>query len=171
MKRLKKFYKNNRIYCILMLVSLLCFILMGSAVVIYFIHQASSSPYGPRLDHIDEYPAKEEVKNLEKYFNDEASSKNATARIQGKIIYVTVEVDSKTSLEDIQKMAVGSLDKLMDDQKAYYDIQFTFTRDGLPAYQGSKSSTKTVITWANYDLSSLDITTTTTSTTTSKKKK
>lgn len=170
MKKLKRFYKNNRIYCILMIVSMLCFILMGSAVVIYFIHQASSSNYGTRLDKIDEYPVKTELEAMEKYYKDEVKAKSATVRVQGKIIYVTVELENTVSIEDIQKIAIGSLDKLMDDQKAYYDMEFIFKREGYPAYLGSKSSTNTVITWGNYDLSSLDITTTT-STTTKKKKK
>lgn len=169
MKRLKRFYKNNRIYCILMLISMLCFILMGTAVVVYFIHQASSSNYGNRLDKIDEYPVSSEIAELEKYYKEVGKAKTANVRSQGKIIYFTVELDNKVTIEDIQKLAVGSLDKLMDDQKAFYDIEFIFKREGFPAYLGSKSSSNTVITWANYDLSSLDITTTTTTTTKKKK--
>ena len=42
-KKLKNFYKNNRIYSILMIISLFCLILMVSGVVIYFVNQTVSS--------------------------------------------------------------------------------------------------------------------------------
>ena len=43
-KKLKNFYKNNRIYSILMIISLFCLILMASGVVIYFVNQTDSKP-------------------------------------------------------------------------------------------------------------------------------
>ncbi len=145
-----------------MLVSFLCFVLMGSAVVIYFLHQASTSPYALRLDHIEDYPVDKELEELRKYYKDELKVKDVNVRLQGKIIYITVEVDPSKTLEDMQKMGVDSLDKLTEDQKSFYDIQFSFQREGYASYEGSKSSSKTVITWANYDLNNISSTTTTT---------
>ena len=49
MKKLKGFYQNNRIYCILMIVSIVCIILIASAFVYYFIEQTRTDIYGKRL--------------------------------------------------------------------------------------------------------------------------
>ena len=49
-KRIKKFYKRNRIYCILMLVSFVCLVTLGSALAIYFYNQTIGDPYGNRLE-------------------------------------------------------------------------------------------------------------------------
>lgn len=165
MRKLKNFYKNNRIYCILMLVSLFCFILMGSAVVIYFVHQASSDKYGNRLEDIDSYPVSKELASLETFYKESEGVKKASVRLQGKIIYMSVEVDAKLNTDEMQNIATESLDKLTEEQKGYYDLQFTFKRDGYPPYTGSKASSRTIITWSNYNI------TTTTTTTSSKKKK
>ena len=53
MKKLKGFYQNNRIYCILMLVSIFCIILIGVAFLVYFIDQTKNSEYGKRLYGIE----------------------------------------------------------------------------------------------------------------------
>lgn len=153
MKKLKDFYKNNRIYCILMLVSLFCFILMGSAVVIYFVNQATSDKYGTRLEDIDNYPVSKELAELETFYKGNDKVKKASVRLQGKIIYVRVEVDSKLNTDDMQAIATESLNKLSDEQKGYYELQFTFLRDGYAPYSGSKAASKTVITWNNYNIS------------------
>lgn len=166
MKKLKEFYKNNRIYCILMLVSLFCFILMGSAVVIYFINQASSDKYGNRLEDLDNYPVTKELAELETFYKESDGVNKASVRLQGKIIYVRVEVDPKTDIDGMQNIATESLNKLTDEQKGYYELQFTFLRDGFAPYSGSKAASRTVITWNNYN-----ITTEATTTTTTKKKK
>ena len=47
---IKKFYRNNRIYCILMMVSFVCILLLGGSLVVYFINQARGDSYGVRLE-------------------------------------------------------------------------------------------------------------------------
>lgn len=150
MKKLRKFYKNNRIYCILMLISLFCFILMGSAVVIYFVNQATSSNYGNRLDEVEKYPVDKELKKIEKFYKDAKGVKSSTVRLQGRIIYITVEVEKETTNEVIQNMANSSIEVLTEEQGSYYDVQFIFKRADYTPYMGSKSSANKVITWNNY---------------------
>ncbi len=162
MKNLKKFYKNNRIYCILMLVSLVCFILMGSAVVIYFLGQATSSKYGNRLENVSKYEVEKELGDVEEYFKNSKSVLETTVRLQGKIIYITVKVEEKVTNEEIQNLGNGCLEKLTDEQKGFYHLQFIFERDNLTPYMGSKSSSKTAISWANYNFETEEETTTTT---------
>lgn len=162
-KKLKNFYKNNRIYSILMIISLFCLILMVSGVVIYFVYQTVSSPYGNRLDGIKNHNIDSSIEDLKKYYKDSKGVTNSNVRVQGRIIYIDVEMEKTTSNEAIQNLAVGCLEKIPDTEKTYYDIQFIFKREGLTPYLGSKSASKTVISWANYSVD------TTTSTTTKKK--
>lgn len=164
-KKFKKFYKYNRIYCILMMISLFCFLLMGTGVVVYFVGQINTSKYGNRLDGIDKYNQNEIIKNLENSYTD-AKIKDKNIRIQGKIIYVELNVDPATTNEEIQTICTSSLNAITDEDKAFFDLQFVVKREGLTTYMGSKNHSKGNITWGNY---SFDVTTTTT--TTSKKKK
>ena len=104
---------------------------------------------------------------MESFYKESDGVKKASVRLQGKIIYVNVEVDVKLTLDEMQNIATESLTKLTEEQKGYYDLQFTFLRDGLAPYSGSKASSRTVITWSNYNIASEE----TTTTTTTKKKK
>ena len=53
MSKIKGFYQNNRIYCILMAISLFCLALIVSAFVVYFVEQTKTDTYGNRLDGIE----------------------------------------------------------------------------------------------------------------------
>lgn len=163
-KRIRKFYKNNRIYCILMFVSVFCIITLGTALVLYFVNQATSDPYGKRLEHLDTKGIKEVIKECDKYLEDEKIVNSAKVFRQGPIIYVYVDVDPKTSIDEMQNLGISSLEKFNEEQKEQYEIQFSFTREGSIPYTGSKGISKSVITWGNYK------TTETTTTKTTKKK-
>ena len=53
MGKLKGFYKNNRIYCIMMAISIFCIALIGVAFLVYFINQTKTDAYGDRLNGIE----------------------------------------------------------------------------------------------------------------------
>ena len=155
-KKLKKFYKQNRIYCILMMISIFCIVLMGSAVLIYFISQATTSKYGHRLDGIEDHEVETELETLDQYYTDTEGVQDVNIDLEGKIIYVNVTVEDSFTNEEIQNLATSSLDNLTDDQKSYYDIQFIFLRESYTPYMGSKSSSNTIISWINYDFDTED---------------
>jgi hypothetical protein len=150
MKKLKDFYLNNRIYCILMLISTLCLIVILSSIVIYFITQTKSSVYGHRLDDIGEHPVETEVADLKKHLEENSKVLYVNTDIRGKIIYVNLEVNKDLSNEEIQSICGESLTKLTDSQKLYYDVQYIVKREGLNPYLGSKSASQTIIAWANF---------------------
>ena len=53
MNNIKKFYKNNRIYCILMGVSIFCLALIAVLGIVYFVNQTKNDKYGDRLNGIE----------------------------------------------------------------------------------------------------------------------
>lgn len=152
MKRIKKFYKNNRVYSILMIISVVCVALMLIALVSYFLGQTSSNPYGNRLDGIEQYNISDKIKSMEEFFKNEKKVEDASVRLQGKIIYATVTVSSKLNNEDIETLATSSLEKLSSEELEFFDVQYIFKRDKMPPYLGSKSSSNKIISWANYKL-------------------
>ena len=80
--------------------------------------------------------------------------------MQGKIIYVTVDVADEIKNEEIQNIATSSLEKIEEENRNYYDIQFIFTRASYKPFFGSKISTNTNITWSNYSYDNEETTTT-----------
>lgn len=159
-KKFKKFYKNNRIYCILMIISILCILLIGTSVIVYFVAQSNTSPYGDRLEEIGEHELGSTLSDLETFYKEQTGVNNATVRLQGKIIYVTVDVADDIKNEEIQNITTSSLEKIGEENRNYYDIQFIFTRPSYNAFFGSKISTNTNITWSKYSYDNEETTTT-----------
>ena len=150
--RLKKFYKNNRIYCILMMISFVCIMLLGASVVVYFIHQAASDSYGIRLDDLKEDEIKKDVDALNEWYKGKQEVTSVNVRTQGKIVYITFEVDTNMTNETIEGIATGSLESVSDYTKENLDLQFIVNRKDKASYFGSKASGKTTISWAKYNL-------------------
>lgn len=161
LKKFKRFYRYNRIYCILMFICLFCFLLMGTGIIVYFIDQTSTSKYGDRLNGIDDFNQDEIVKNLENSFND-AKILEKDIYFKGRIIYISLTVEKTTTNEDIQTMCTSSLSAMDEDVKGFFDIQYIAKREGYASYMGSKNHTKTTITWGNYSFEEATSTTTTT---------
>ena len=151
MKKLIKFYKNNRIYCILMFVSFICLLIIMVSLILYFTSQISNSKYGTRLDDIAEHPVENELNDLKNYFETNNKVESVNVDTNGKIIYVNLTVKPELSNSDIQTICTESLSRLNDDQKTYYDIQYLVKREGLNPYLGSKSASKKIIAWANFN--------------------
>ena len=150
MDKLKKFYQNNRIYCILMIISFVCLVIILASVIGYFFSQTSSSVYGHRLDDNSSYPLDNELNEIKNFFNSNEVVKSVNTDTKGRIVYVILEVNKEMANEDIQTICTQSLDKFTKEQKEYYDIQYIVKREDLNPYFGSKSASKTIIAWANF---------------------
>lgn len=85
--------------------------------------------YGNRLKGIDKISFTKKDKN--KFVNSIKSNENvnsASIDIQGKIIYVIVDVKENVSVEDAQNIVNGSLENLSDAVKGFYDINALVTK-------------------------------------------
>lgn len=150
MKKLKKFYKNNRIYCILMGISLFCLALIAMLFVVYFVNQTKNDTYGNRLNGIESMEIsdneKDEIVNVIK---ESDKVDKATVNIKGKIIYVNVYLlDGNRDLAN--SIAVKVLNTLNEEKKDFYDINFSFNKDDDEAFpfMGYKKSDATIISWS-----------------------
>ena len=155
MKGLKGFYKNNRVYVILMIVSIVCILSVLIGVVLYFVGQSSKDPYGTRLEGIEEVKLSEdrltEVDNAVKE-NEFVSKVNTN--IKGKIIYIVVTLSDGTPT-DAENISVKSMEKLSEEEKNFYDIQFIFDStsekdDNVFPIMGYKKANNATISWTKY---------------------
>lgn len=150
MRKIKKFYKNNRIYCILMGVSLFCLAIIAMLFVIYFVNQSKNDVYGNRLNGIESMEIsdneKEEIISAIKE-NDKVDK--ATVNIKGKIIYVNVYL-LEGNRDVANSIAVKVLNALDDEKKDFYDLNFSFNKDDDEAFpfMGYKKSDATIISWS-----------------------
>ncbi len=152
MKKLKTFYHNNRIYCILMGVSILCLALIAAAFVLYFVNQTKGDVYGNRLNGIESVIINDQHKNeIISFFTEQEIVEKTSLNIKGKIIYINVYLKSG-KVEDAQSLAIKSLEKLTEDEKNFYDVNYTFVKendkeDTTFPIMGYKKSDKTIISW------------------------
>ena len=77
-------------------------------------------------------------------------SKKTTVRIAGRIIYVDVIVNDDVNQDKAHEIGGKVLEKLSDEEKAYYDVQFLINnekdKDHFPM-AGYKHHAKTAISW------------------------
>ena len=163
MKKIKEFYHNNRIYCILMGISLFCIILIAGVFVMIFVNQTNTNVYGNRLAGIENVEINsEKQKEIVDFLEEQKIVDKASINIKGKIMYITVYLNT-IKVDDAQSIAIKSLDKLTEDEKNFYDINYTFTKEAQKeenneenkesaeekafVMMGYKKSDKTIISW------------------------
>ena len=154
-KRFKDFYKRNRVYSILMIISILCIIAIGVGVLVYFLGQTSKSKYGNRLDSIvDKKINKERISILENGIEENELVEKVSIDIRGKLIYVDIMLKSGTHKES-EEIANKSLELFSEEERGLYDIQFIVENkaqeleDNFPV-MGYIKRGNTIIKWTNY---------------------
>lgn len=149
MNKIKKFYKNNRVYCILMGISIFCIALICVLGVGYFINQTKNSVYGNRLNGIDSVIISDEHKNeVIDAIKENGNVSKAVINVKGKIIYINVYLEDG-KIDDAQSLAIKSLNCFTDDEKEFYDINFSFVKEGDNGFtiMGYKKSDAAIISW------------------------
>lgn len=154
MKKLKWFYRANRIFVILMGISILCLALIAGSVVFYFLSQNNKSVYGNRLNGVDTVKiADAKLKEIKEVIEENEYVEKASLRIKGKIVYINIYL-KEAKLTDGKNLAIKSLDLLDEEQKNVYDFSFALDivgeREGTVfPIMGSKKSDNTIISWTN----------------------
>lgn len=154
-KKLKAFYKRNRVYSILMIISIICIIAILVGVILYFVGQTNKDKYGNRLDGIESVQIKnEKLVEIENKISENEKVKETSINIKGKLIYVTISLNEGTHT-DSEAIAQASLDLFSEEEKAFYDIQYIVenldkeTEENFPI-MGYIKAGNSVIKWTNY---------------------
>lgn len=148
MKEILKFIKKNSrlIVGIVIVVFLVIIAIMAKN---FFFPDDAEAYYGTRLEGIDKVKITDKKKEeLKEHFKD--SSESITVRLQGRIIYLDVKVKEGVSVDTARELANKTLEKLSDDEKAYYDVQFIISNDKDTEHFpiiGYRHHTKQAISW------------------------
>ena len=155
MKKIKEFYKRNRVYSILMIVSLVCIVSILVGVIVYFIGQTTKDKYGNRLDGIENVKISNNKKSeLINKINENELVDNVDIDIKGKLIYVNITLKTGKHT-DSEAICQTSLDTLTEDEKKFYDIQYIVSNkdknieENFPV-MGYIKAGNSVIKWTNY---------------------
>lgn len=154
---MKKKYKEDRIFKILMLVSLLCIIVIVTFLLIYFFGGTSGSKYGNRLDGLSSYIIEDsKIKDITSSISAEKNIKKTTIKLEGKLFYIAIYLEDKAKSIDGVNAATKALELFTEDQIKYYDFNFSIVMDQASSSEdniyimGYKNNTSSSITWTNY---------------------
>ena len=123
-KKLKKFYKNNRVYSILMLISVICITAIVVGIILYFLGQTNKNKYGNRLEIINgiEFTNKN-ISSIEEYYKANEKVKSIEINVKGPIIYVNIILNNGT-YDDVKLLVQDSLELFSEEVKKSYEIHF-----------------------------------------------
>lgn len=148
MKDIIRFIKKHS-HKIVGVIIVIFIIIIGIMAKNFFFPDDAEAYYGTRLEGIEKVKINDKKKDeLKENFKD--SSKKVTIRLAGRIIYVDVTVNDDISVDSAKDMSNKTLEKLSDEEKAYYDVQFIISnekdKDHFPII-GYKHHTKQGISW------------------------
>lgn len=155
MKKIMGFFKEHRVFTMLMAIVVVCAIVIGTVLIQCFYVGNGSDKYGERLAEKSEHEISESrlsdfknnVTNNEKVSNTEIS-------ITGRIIYIKLQLVEGATLEESKSIALKSLENFNESELSYYDVNVTMkqnasaTSEGfiISGYKNKKSAT---IVWNN----------------------
>ncbi|MBQ3021531.1 MAG: hypothetical protein IJD92_04850 [Bacilli bacterium] len=154
-KKLRDFYRRNRVYSILMIISVVCIISIMVGIILYFINQTNQDKYGNRLEGIESIPINsEKINEIEESIKSNEKVSSVEIDIKGKLVYVMISLTTG-SHSDAESIAQASLEVFGDDIKNFYDLQFIVSNndkeveDNFPI-MGYLKNENAVIRWTNY---------------------
>lgn len=154
MKNIKKFYKEHRIFSILMAVVIVCVILLCTLLIQCF-YTGNKDKYGDRLEDISKYEIKEEkLTEIETKIASQKDVEKVNIYRTGRIIYSELKFKGEVEKLAAQNVAINLLDEFSTDEKSYYDFHFelekeeTTTSEGF-LLQGCRNSNGNGLSWNN----------------------
>ncbi len=130
MKKIKNFYKNHRVFIILMAIALVCFVVIGTILIKCFYVNGDNDKYGNRLENIDNYRLEESrLKEIELKLSADEKIDNVSILLTGRIVYVHINASATGDLETCQGVAIKLLEEFSEEEKGYYDFQFTIKKE------------------------------------------
>lgn len=156
MKKIGKFLKEHRIFTILMAIVVVCMVLIITVLInVFGGFLDDNGSYGNRLEGIDKVKISEKKESdFENNIANNDKIKSVDLRVQGKIVYITIQVEPGVVLEEAEGIALKSLDEFSDEEKAFYDFNYTLKQNSTDKSEGfiisgAKNSNGTKLIWNN----------------------
>lgn len=150
MEKLKKWINKNKGFAIICVLALILFIIMV-VIFVRLLVGGSSNKYGNRLDGIDKVKISNEVyEGVKEEVKDVEGVNDVSVRLQGKIVYTTIELSDSVSVDKAKEIAKNTLDNYTEDELKYYDFSFFLKWKGEESDKvitGNKHHNLEDITW------------------------
>ena len=136
MKKLKKIWQENNVLFVLLFILIACLIAISIVVITYFVGD-SSSKYGDRLEGIEDYPFDDDTqKDIIAQIKENEIVEDASIRLSGKTIYITITFVPATTLVEGQSVAMASLEYFSEDTLSFYDLEYMIVSEGTEDTDG-----------------------------------
>ena len=137
MKRIKKFYREHRVFTILMAIILVCLVIITTILIQCFYIGKGTDKYGDRLDGIENYEISEaKISDYEVNLANNEKVKTAKLNITGRVIYINVEYETNCSLEEAESIVAKSLESFTNEEQKFYDFNITLEKDATASSDG-----------------------------------
>lgn len=141
--------KNTGLFIVLLLtLVLLIFIVV---IFVKLLVGKSSNNYGNRLDGIEDVVISEETyDSVETEVMDTGLVAEVSTRLQGKIVYTTIVLNSDTSVAKAKEIASNTLDNYSEEERGFYDFSYFLKWEGEESdtvITGNKHHDLDTITW------------------------
>lgn len=150
MEKIKKWINKNKGLAILLLLTII-FVIILLIIFIELLIGGSSNKYGNRLDGIDKVKISNETyESVKKEVEDTELVEKVETRLQGKIVYTTIELKDGITVEKAKEIATNTLDNYSEDELKYYDFSFFLKWKGEEkdtVITGNKHHNLDSITW------------------------
>ena len=152
---MKKLLKENRTLLILMCIAIACIIISSALLLKYFYFGNGDSKYGDRLDGIEKVEITNEKKDeIAQNIKQSELVEDASVIVTGKIVYERIIFNSNASLLEAQAIAIKSLESFSDEEKLFYDFEFTLKQEKSEKTEGflimgAKNVNGTNLVWNN----------------------
>lgn len=150
MEKIKKWINKNKGLAILLLLTII-FVIILLIIFIELLIGGSSNKYGNRLDGIDKVKISNETyESVKKEVEDTELVEKVETRLQGKIVYTTIELKDGITVEKAKEIATNTLDNYSEDKLKYYDFSFFLKWKGEEkdtVITGNKHHNLDSITW------------------------
>jgi len=129
---LKKFYKENRVFVILMGISLICIAIIVAMMASYVINSSTKDKYGNRLNGMsDVVISDKKISEMENSILEMERVQDVLINIHGKIVNFNIDFQEDVKVDEAKNAAIKCLEFFEEDYLNYYDLQFLITSGGL----------------------------------------
>ncbi len=152
---MKKYLKENKTLAVLLIIAVVCIVISISLLFKYFYFGNGGSKYGTRLEGIENVTISDESKNNTiKNLETTEKVEKASMTINGKRIDIKIVFKSDATLTEAQNIALLSLDNFTEEEKAFYDFEFTIKQEASETTEGfllmgAKNVNGTNLVWVN----------------------
>lgn len=149
------FIKKHKAISIILILAIILFIVLV-CISFSLLFGGSNNSYGYRLDGIDKVKlSSKKLANIEDTIRSNDQVKDANVRLQGRIVYITIDYINGVTVDKAKEIANASLNEFSEDEIAYYDFEYLIKEEANPenseyvpfAKAATKHPNKEEITW------------------------